>query len=341
MHLQGTLDNGANHSNCNCLLTMQLLCRKGVCLNTSIQLAKIVVKSMKLIVVCLGVRCCILHSDDTAARGSFHVSKGGSIWIPMRIKGTRHKRFLSKPTHLSFLSFEDFTRGGLVFAPLLLLSGNVETNPGPTGNQVRCIRSIHKESRHMLQCRHCLQWCHSRRINISPSLANTYPFICPFCVKDAVTTISNVNLEISSFQSCLNKPEEASKHMPTQIKSLDGSLGAMSEKVKALPILHSTNKSSVNSPMHSVHTSFSPPPKTTSSSFTTDSSPNSSRKFDLVIFGVKESPKGTPRQSRMTNDHESVTAILNFLDSRLSSHSIHDCVRLGKYSDSRNRPLWV
>ena len=74
---------------------------------------------------------------------------------------------------------------------------------------------------------------------------------------------------------------------------------------------------------------------------TTHTSSSLERKFNVVIFGLNESPKGTVRQTRVMNDYKSAAATLNFLDSNLDTHSIRDCIRLGKYSDGRKRPLLV
>ena len=128
------------------------------------------------------VFCCVFHPDVTASQASFLFSKTGSIWIPTRVKGSRHKWFLSKPHHCC-LPIQDFScRGSPVIVLLILLSGDVELNPGPTNDQVRCVCSVNKESGHTTQCEHCLRWCHSKCVNISPSLASTYPLVCPSCV---------------------------------------------------------------------------------------------------------------------------------------------------------------
>ena len=73
----------------------------------------------------------------------------------------------------------------------------------------------------MLQCEHCMQWCHSKCVNISLLLASKYLFICPFCVKAAVTTIANINSEILSLKARLIELEETCKHMPAQLNILE------------------------------------------------------------------------------------------------------------------------
>ena len=192
----------------------------------------------------------------------------------------------------------------------------------------------------MLQCEHCLQWCHSKCVNIPASLANTYPFVCPSCVKETVTILSNVQLDLSNLKSRLSKVEETCKQIPAHVKSLGESLDAVSLKVKALPHLSSPNKPMTNSPMLLENASSYPLPNPVSSSPTRTSS-SLERKFHSVISGLNESPKGTVRQTRVMNDYTSAAATLNFLDSNLDTHSIHDCIRLGKYSDGGKRPLLV
>ena len=98
--------------------------------------------------------------------------------------------------------------------------------------------------------------------------------------------------------------------------------------------------------------SDSPPPPTTTSCLTPNAalshttsrySSNSERRFNVyvVLFGLKESSKGTARQSRMMNDLEAASSTLNILVSSINKTSISDCFRLGKYNQSRNRPLLV
>ena len=139
-------------------------------------------KSVKVFATCLVALCCPFHHDTTATRASFLLCRNGTIWIPTRVKNSRHKLTLRCPP------IQDYTlRVSLVIVLLLLLSGDVELNPGPTGNQVKCVCSVNKESGHMLQCEQCSQWCHSKCMNFSASLASTYPFVCPSCMKKAVT----------------------------------------------------------------------------------------------------------------------------------------------------------
>ena len=64
----------------------------------------------------------------------------------------------------------------------------------------------------------------------------------------------------------------------------------------------------------------------------------SDRKFNVVLYGISENPKGTKKSLRQIRDFESVSSIVNAVDSDISGHSIRDCTRLGKFSESHTRP---
>jgi hypothetical protein len=56
------------------------------------------------------------------------------------------------------------------------------------------------------------------------------------------------------------------------------------------------------------------------------------RKFNVVIYGVKENPEHTNRHTRQAKDLDSVTTITNSLAPGITKGSVRDCTRLGKYS---------
>ncbi len=60
-----------------------------------------------------------------------------------------------------------------------------------------------------------------------------------------------------------------------------------------------------------------------------------------MIHGISEADKGTARQVRSKHDHEKVVTTLKKLDSDISPHYIRDCFRLGKYNESKHRPILV
>lgn len=62
------------------------------------------------------------------------------------------------------------------------------------------------------------------------------------------------------------------------------------------------------------------------------------RKFNIVVFGIPENPKGTHWTTRALRDLNSAASTLSNIENTISSHSIRDCYRLGKFSESSKRP---
>ena len=69
----------------------------------------------------------------------------------------------------------------------------------------------------------------------------------------------------------------------------------------------------------------------------------SERKFNILVYGVEESPEGTFRKERQYSDLEKSSSILSIVDPAFESASIRDHLRLGKYKrgSSRPRPILV
>ena len=65
------------------------------------------------------------------------------------------------------------------------------------------------------------------------------------------------------------------------------------------------------------------------------------RKFNIIIFGLKEQDAGTSKFTRTSQDQSSVERILSSLNPNIPGNSIRDCFRLGKYKRERSRPILV
>ena len=63
------------------------------------------------------------------------------------------------------------------------------------------------------------------------------------------------------------------------------------------------------------------------------------QKFNEIIYGIKDCKKGTPRHVRTSNDMKSVSEIIQGICPDIPSQAIRDSVRLGRYTEGRNRPL--
>ncbi len=64
----------------------------------------------------------------------------------------------------------------------------------------------------------------------------------------------------------------------------------------------------------------------------------SSKKYNVVLYGVDEYPPGSARSARVELDLATVVSVLSTLDSGLHSQSTKDCYRLGKFDPMRGKP---
>ena len=62
------------------------------------------------------------------------------------------------------------------------------------------------------------------------------------------------------------------------------------------------------------------------------------RKFNAVLYGLPECSKGTKKYDRAKQDLTNVITAGSHVDREVTSQSIRDCFRLGKYKESAKRP---
>ena len=89
---------------------------------------------VKVVVVAIVIISLVRPDESTASteRSAIVLCKEGSIWVPTRIMRPRYQRFLSKPLR-SVPLVESLSREvSGIYVLLLLLSGNMELNTGPS-----------------------------------------------------------------------------------------------------------------------------------------------------------------------------------------------------------------
>ena len=89
----------------------------------------------------------------------------------------------------------------------------------------------------MIKCESCSSWSHSECVNVSPTVAANYPFICPYCVKSLFSSISVLTSDITQLKDRLVKLENTCKQMSTIIserKAVQDSLDSIYHKVQML-----------------------------------------------------------------------------------------------------------
>ena len=213
-----------------------------------------------------------------------------------------------------------------------------------------CCQPISVNKDEVLYCSgSCQQWLHRYCASVTSQQyqtikENAQSFLCPCCdrreqqeqINSLKSTVEALKLELSLLKESF---PSVSSHSPPTVSTVPTSL------MPAGPIADGHNEPAINPPQ-----SYSgalkgdtapvlPPP--TSKPTPAISVTESERKFNLVLYGIKECPKGTPKHSRMVSDLKSVADILSSVDTQVSQLSIRDNYRLGKYQPDRSRPILV
>ena len=207
-----------------------------------------------------------------------------------------------------------------------------KTNP-----TIRCVCTSKEETGHMLECEICSKWLHSNCVNIKQSSASTYPFVCPHCVKQMFCQIKELTEEIKVLKSTIDDQAKEISSMKNEISSaqahLDGNLEIATQlDNNQLPQPTADLPSATRKPQYQ------------SSPVLRQNTKNSDndRKFNIILFGVSESPPGTPRFRRTESDFKEVFSVLSNLENNSDRKSlVRDCHRIGRYNSSKNRPIRV
>ena len=156
----------------------------------------------------------------------------------------------------------------------------------------------------------CATWLHRQCAGLSVSafklLDNSEePYLCPNCKLDAQKIeMDNLKKQIADLRSVV-------------------------EQKITLPTTNISNSST---------RSFSSPSSSSASSHHFSAN---ILKFNIVMYGIAESPEGTKKPERDTKDLESVVEVIRVLDSFLDAKSVRDCFRLGKFSRDKCRPILI
>ena len=164
------------------------------------------------------------------------------------VRPPRHFKYLRVKHARCSSNFNHTTFAAIL---LLLLCGDIESNPGPdTGKDIiKCVCDSLGETGRMIECEQCLCWSHSDCINIPPHLASSFPFICPHCVKASITLIPTLRSEISHLRARVIKLENANKPSPNpEIMSVHEPSMSLSQHVDSLSCL-SNSLPPTNSPI--------------------------------------------------------------------------------------------
>ena len=147
------------------------------------------------------------------------------------------------------------------------------------------------------------------------------PFRCPGCViAKQSKEIAELKASVVDLYREVAILQEKTKTSLTGAQKVEGS--KTSDNLPATSPLHPTL---IAQPVPSRHPSSEP-----------------DKKFNVVVFGISEFPKGTSRYYRSSNDYDKASSLLSNLEKDFIC-TIRDCRRIGKYNSdhSHPRPLLV
>ena len=181
---------------------------------------------------------------------------------------------------------------------------------GETGG-ILCISCAKGADEGSIQCESCFKWEHrecagltSEEFTVITDCSPNIMFFCSSC-RPKVTMALNFFKEVQEKQELLDK----------RIQELE-------QKLKN-------------------ETTNVPQPASSALLPATRLSPVTSlpeRKFNVVVYGIPESPPSTDRQSCQKHDVEHVLKSLSEIDDEIRSSAFKDIYRLGKFADNRTKP---
>ena len=205
-----------------------------------------------------------------------------------------------------------------------------------SGEVVSCIKCNKSADNDGVECECCYKWEHRECAGISEDeyaiLNDASPnimFFCSFCRP-------KVALALKFF----NDIEQKQKSLDSKITQLEQKLNLLvssATNLTAEPV--QISEPSVNfesvAPQQNVNSNKTPRPK--------PSPAVPDKRYNVVIYGINESPKDTARSERQKHDLNKLLNILSDIDSSLTGASVRDFHRLGKFkpSNTRPRPLLV
>ena len=215
-----------------------------------------------------------------------------------------------------------------------------------------CCKRILDGKEEALHCEGgCRLWFHCYCAGVSTSLFKELcnspePFLCYVCYQRSQLAITKeLRNEVANLKSEIVKLSE-------QLASLSTAGSTKERDTVSQP--HNNYISSSNQALtyaatlkQDIHaatpSSATLTPAQAASRESRESPKNSTRdkKFNVVMYGLSECTKGSPRHERISYDNNLAYKIIKSICPDISEYAICDCIRIGKYSEPRKRPLIV
>ena len=169
----------------------------------------------------------------------------------------------------------------------------------------------------------CNSWLHRKCVGLTHSIFDIVcesedPYLCPYCV------IAKQSKEIlvlrQQVEILMNKLSIQLPQLPESVPPANQTAPMESEPQPTLV----QNATASNIPANKK-------PNTSSIS-------PSDRKFNILLYGIKECPSTQTRPQRMKSDLQNALQELSSLNDSINANSIKDIFRLGKFNKDQNRP---
>ena len=171
----------------------------------------------------------------------------------------------------------------------------------------------------------CNSWIHRQCAGLSQTLYKIFeesdePFYCPHC---RLVSQDKQLRELKNMVDALSKEVVSLKTVASN--------QPITEPLPSAPQQQSLQETETTSVAASKQTQ--PTTSTKTKAFI-----EGNRKFNVVIYGIDESDKGTPRHERLNQDLHKVITIVTEAKTNINPLSIRDLLRLGKYRDNSTKP---
>lgn len=198
---------------------------------------------------------------------------------------------------------------------------------------VVCDKEINDDTEDSIFCEgECQGWIHRVCAGMSQKIFQTLdnpdtPFLCHYCHN--------------------NKQNLVIEDLKQQVTLLESALSTLRSKLPSEAPVLKTNSKPPSGTYAQVATSINP-----SIASSPQLNPNSNshqypkhekheKKYNIVVYGIKESVKGSSRSCRCKHDFQAIFDVIRNVDNSVPETLVRDCTRLGKYHEAKSRPILV
>ena len=225
--------------------------------------------------------------------------------------------------------------------------------PGEVFICVKCSENVEEDS---IECESCLKWEHRACAGISEEeyegisgdLSTNIMFFCSVCrpkVRLALKFFNDIEEKQKLISESVKQLEEELKALNTKISQLSNQSNTLDTSSivgqNDIPTATVEAESRLSAPkpsssINTLHSNQAQP--TTKKKPSVLSSISVDRKFNIVMFGIKESPPKTPKTERLEHELQCITNAFANVDLPIQANCIRDCIRLGKYKPEAPKP---